>query len=292
MKRLCLLILVLALAVSAAAAENDVYTLPLDLSPGMELDKAHYESKWHYKDPTIEMTAREDQYEGVRYWIAEVEISHPSQLRTMPAYSFARSSSAEGMRLSRRANAVLACNGDYWWRDVKWKGNYVLRQGQLYMHSLTGQTDLLLVDEEGDFHVIRRATEDNVPLPAEEGGPVYYQGKQICNAFCFGPVLVEDGKACDIIPNERIASETQMARMAICQFAKRKYAIICTCRGSMTLREFAAMLENLGVQVAYNLDGGASAMMMTGGSMINTNPTTRELSDIIYFASAWPGGGK
>ena len=40
---------------------------------------------------------------------------------------------------------------------------------------------------------------------------------------------------------------------------------------------------------AYNLDGGNSAMLMTGQSKLNYNPTTRELSDIIYFASAWPG---
>ena len=290
MKRLIQLFLFLFLLMLAetAASGETIYTLPLDLSAGKKLNKASYYTKHHYMDPTIDMNIQENLYGDVKYWIAEIKVQHSSQLRTMPAYSFTRSATAEGSKLSRRANAVLACNGDYWWRDVQWKGNYVLRQGQLYMHSLTGETDVLLVDEDGDFHIIYKATEKDVPLPEKEEGPVYYKGKQIYNAFCFGPALMEDGKVLKIEPNEKIVTEKKMARMAICQMGKLHYAIICSYKGSMTLQEFADMLGTLGVQTAYNLDGGNSAMLMTGSSMINYNPTTRELSDIIYFASAWP----
>ncbi len=296
MKRLCLLILTAALlALSAASGETvlpggDALPLPLDLTPGMKLDKANYNTKYHYLDPTIRMDVREENYGDTKYWVAEVEIQHPSQLRTMPAYSFTRSSTAEGTKLSRRSNAVLAFNGDYWFRDAQWKGLYVLRQGTLYKSSITGETDVLLVDEEGDFHVIRKASEEDVPMPETEGGPVYYEGKQIYNAFCFGPVLVEDGKVCEIEPNDKIVTDKKMARLALCQTGKLKYAVVCSYKGSMTLQTFADLLGTLGVQTAYNLDGGNSAMLMTGKNMINYNPTTRELSDIIYFASAWPGG--
>lgn len=300
MRKLCLLTLTAALlltsfaaaeSTAAALTEQNGYALPLDFSPGMKLNKGNYNTKMHYEDPTIRMDTREEKYGDVKYWMAEVEIQDPTQLRTMPAYSFTRSSTAEGSRLSRRANAVLACNGDYWWRDVQWKGNYVLRQGVLYMASLTGETDLLLVDEEGDFHIIPKATPETAPMPETEEGPVYYEGKRIYNGFCFGPALVIDGKALTIEPNEKIVTEKKMARMALCQLGKLRYAIVCSYKGSMQLQEFADMLASLGVQTAYNLDGGNSAMLMTNSSMMNYNPTTRELSDIIYFASAWPGEG-
>ena len=42
---------------------------------------------------------------------------------------------------------------------------------------------------------------------------------------------------------------------------------------------------------AYNLDGGDSTMMIFRNEKINDkdNENTRNISDIIYFASAWDG---
>ena len=276
---------------AAGRTTGGAWRLPLDLSPGMKLHKANYNTKYHYQDPTIEMDTREEKNGEVRYWIAEIRIQDATQLRTMPANSFERSNNADGERLSHRAQAVLACNGDYWYRDVQWKGSYVLRQGKLYMHHLTG-TDLLLVNEDGDFRIIHEATEGNTPLPKTEDGPVYYEGKQIYNGFCFGPALIEDGKVLRVKPNDKMETEKKRTRMAICQMGKLHYAVICTGKGNMTLQEFADMLGTMEIQTAYNLDGGASAMLMTDSTMLNVNPSTRDLSDIIYFASAWPGEGK
>lgn len=293
MKRFCLITLIICLMAAPALTEAGKYTLPLDLTPGMPLNRSNYLSDWHYKDPTIEMTARESREEGVLYWVAEVTIQDPSQLRTMPSNSFAYSSTADGARISRRANAVLACDGDFWHREVKWKGNYVLRQGQLYMYELTGNSDVLLIDEDGDFHIIHKATAADVPLPEEEGGKVMYKGKQIYNGFCFGPALVEDGEALIIEPDEHMITEQRVSRLALCQTGKLQYAIVC-CYNSdqgMTMQEFAYLLEALGAKTAYNLDGGNSSMIFTGSKMINRNYTVREIADIIYFASALPEGG-
>lgn len=289
MRRLFLTLLAAVLWLTPGMAEEKKYTLPLDLSVGVKLKTANYLTDWHYQDPTIEMIARDGMAGDTKFWVAEVEIRDPTQLRTMPAYSFTSSSQAEGSKLSRRANAVLACNGDYWWREVDVKGNYVLRQGQLYMHHLTGRSDLLLVDEDGDFHIIHQATEAEAPLPETEGGPVYYEGKRIYNGFCFGPAIVEEGKALTIEPDERIISEKKTARMALCQMGKLKYAVVCCARERMTLQEFADLVASLGAVTAYNLDGGGSTMMFTRDRKINVNSTTREIADIIYFASAWTG---
>ena len=52
--------------------------------------------------------------------------------------------------------------------------------------------------------------------------------------------------------------------------------------------EMIRALELLGVENAYNLDGGNSSALIYLGEKINakSNPRHRPLSDIIYFASA------
>ena len=57
----------------------------------------------------------------------------------------------------------------------------------------------------------------------------------------------------------------------------------------MTIEEFADFVYSLGVENAYNLDGGNSSAMIIDGVKINAvgNKDSSPLSDIIYFASAW-----
>lgn len=56
----------------------------------------------------------------------------------------------------------------------------------------------------------------------------------------------------------------------------------------LTLYQLAQLMQSLGVQTAYNLDGGGSSTMVFNGTVIN-NPTTngdireRSVSDIVYI---------
>lgn len=57
----------------------------------------------------------------------------------------------------------------------------------------------------------------------------------------------------------------------------------------LSLLELAEFMEGLGVETAYNLDGGGSSTMYFNGEVINT-PTTngrsvkeRSVSDIVYI---------
>lgn len=47
--------------------------------------------------------------------------------------------------------------------------------------------------------------------------------------------------------------------------------------------------QGITVRVAYNLDGGYSSAMVLHNEKINwpENGVNREVSDIVYFASAW-----
>lgn len=57
----------------------------------------------------------------------------------------------------------------------------------------------------------------------------------------------------------------------------------------MNLQEFADLIAYLfpDCQIAYNLDGGGSTNVVVDGKRIHTTPGHRDISDIIYFASAY-----
>ena len=55
------------------------------------------------------------------------------------------------------------------------------------------------------------------------------------------------------------------------------------------MRQLAELMQSLGAQIAYNLDGGGSSTMVFQGRVVN-NPTTngrsireRSVSDIVYI---------
>ena len=286
MKKLFAMMLAACLLIPAAGLA-ETPSLPLDLSAGMPLRESCYLDKNTYEDPTIRMEVTTGRAFDTPYWRADVTIGHPTQLRTMPARSFDSSARIQGKQLSLRANAVLAIDGDYYWIDAERRGRCVLRQGTLYSKRLIGKSDILTIDEDGNFRIAVKAQEEDV---AEVIG-----GKRIYNALCFGPALIVDGAVCRIEPDEYVASEKPRARIALCQKGPLQYTVVC-CGGpsarskGMTLQEFADTLGEMALLQAYNLDGGNSAMMFTGGRMINVNSSIRSLSDIVYFASAWDGG--
>ena len=57
----------------------------------------------------------------------------------------------------------------------------------------------------------------------------------------------------------------------------------------LTLSEFALLCSQEGVETAYNLDGGDSALLYFHNGRVNDNKpisSVRKLQDVIYFVSA------
>ena len=297
MKKLTVLLaaflLVFSTSVFAVAEEEAVsYTLPIDFTPGNPLDQKCFLSETVYEDPTIRVEITAGDYQGRKYWIADIEIADASQLRTAAAEDFSVNSGLElGTVIARRMNAVLAVDGDYYWYGYNNPVHVTIRQGTTFQNNLRTNAcqDVLLIDEDGDFHGI----ED--PRAGDVGTEI--NGKKIINAFYFGPLLVNNGKIRKNKAPSHMDPNQLSQRVAIAQTGHLKYRVIVTGpnrNGSKAFkfepwREFVASMDD--IQVAYNLDGGDSAFMCFNGIKIN-DPLTdndRELADIIYFASAWPG---
>jgi len=70
----------------------------------------------------------------------------------------------------------------------------------------------------------------------------------------------------------------------------RSYELVLLVMDSLGLGVFTVV----GIRTAYALDGGQTATIVTGGELMNhvDYGGERKISDIIYFATAIPSGGK
>ena len=312
---LCLVMLACAglIFVSAPAEDYTVveekepseHALPIDFSPGMPLSQDGFlpESEFEdsavimqYRDPTISVVVRkyteERRYD---YWIADIEIADASQLRTVSADGFDSDGLGPPTIMAEYMNAVLAIDGDYF----SYKGHdFIIRQGITYLDHLNATRDILVIDEDGDFHGFISPDRDAI------GDTV--DGKRIINAFSFGPLLVNEGKIRRRGYSEGMAAENQSQRMAICQTGHLKYRVVCCGPYNndpdrpkgMTLEDFQKLIVSMpDVWIAYNLDGGDSTFLIMNGQKLNypENVNARDgirnegIADIIYFASAYSG---
>lgn len=288
-KRSLSFVFALILLLSCASGEgfydvmNDPYALPIDFSGGAPLDPVRIIGGTEYEDPTIRVTLEKGRHMECDWWAARIKIASPTQLRTVSAGGFNTNMTMLGTALAKRVNAVLAIDGDYYFYTGK---GFILRQGTVYRNLLDGTTDVLLIDEMGDFQVIQNALPDSCSN--------YMNGRRIINAMYFGPALVLDGMPVRNVSGSNMAYDLGRQRMCIAQVGPLEYMCICCAgpaRGSegMTLQVFADFVASFGVKTAYNLDGGDSTMLIFNGEKINdvNNASSRKISDILYFCSAW-----
>ena len=285
--------MLLAVMLLGAGAEAEILTLPLDFEPAPKPQGAFpapYSSEaWnHYEDPSItaDYEYLVSQEWHTTFFIARVKIANGSQIRTVAANSFDRKGVAPAQTIARRMNAVVAVNGDFYTGSA---GRYVLRQGQVFRDMMAANQDLLLIDEDGDFHIILA---DEHP---EEMDKTTIGGKRVNNALCFGPALIRDGEI--VVDVSRAQSQShpiaREIRMAVCQMGEREYMLVVNSNESLTLEDFAAFLHSWGgVRQAYNLDGGMSAHLVFMGELRNKSALIngqdyRPVPDLLYFASAY-----
>ena len=112
--------------------------------------------------------------------------------------------------------------------------------------------------------------------------------------FSFGPAIVQNGSVA--------VSEGEEVGKAMASNPRTAIGIIDSCHyvlvvsdgrtnesEGLSLYQLAEFMQSIGVQTAYNLDGGGSSTMVFNGTVIN-NPTTngrsikeRSVSDIVYI---------
>ena len=291
-----LMLAAIALVVSSPAALGETHKLDLDMNVyGDPMQKDGWISKNEYQDESIHVLMKSASRKSkssaakttVRY--VTIEIADASQLRTYFSDGSYDSRKQERSNvMTKRTNAVVAMNADF--AKYTYDFGYIIRQGVFYRDALGMQKyprDVLVIDNEGDFHIIPNANSEDMQafLTELEGA-----GLTAVNSFTFGPALIRDGEV-QTIPKGEHESIMATARICLCQLDHLRYAIVVVDGGNgvgINLQELANYIPEIlpDCKVAYNLDGGGSAHLLMNGKMANKTANSRPISDIIYFASA------
>ena len=276
-----------ALLLAPCAALADGAKLPIDQSPGRPYDPSYTVQDMVYDDPTIHVERFRVQNSQTRfnchYHYCTITIADASQLRTAAAQLFPNEGRAYVRDMARAYHAVVAVNGDFYGGH---RDGFVLRQGVVYRDRMERKQDILLIDEEGDFHII--------PYDADLEGldKTQWEGRKIINALTFGPALiVNDEKVFTREADPAYAdAQNRGERTAIVQTGHLSYMVL-TCREvGCSLEEMAELIQELcgHVECAYLLDGGLSSQLVYLGGLVNKVAAKAvPVTDMVYFASAW-----
>lgn len=260
-------------------------------APHAPQNKKYYPAYSGYQDGSLSVRVEYTYAYDTTIQLTWVQIAHPSQLRTTTCRPYPSKSVAYASVIAERVNAVLAINGDWFMHR---KEGYITRNGEAPYRQYFGRNtelfDVLIIDENSDFHIIQAYSEEKI------NNFLTGSGHQIIHSYTFGPALVVDGvRQTEYLMNE-CAPERQTQRIAVCQMAPLSYLIIATegpeNKGSkgLTLEQFSQFCADMGVQQAYNLDGGSSSSVILGGKKINSLSTgkKRTVGDILYFVTGIP----
>ena len=233
-----------------------------------------------YEDGNISITLTEYREEDTSIYVADIVLSSPEYLKTAFAQnSYGKNVTEKTSEIAEGVNAMLAINGDYYGAQEK---GYVLRNGTSCF--LNHPFEDLVIYEDGSFEII---SEESVT--AEE---LLEQGAQ--ELLSFGPALIENGTIAVTEEDEVGKAMASNPRTAIGIIDNLHYVFVVSDGRTeesegLSLLELAEFMDGLGVETAYNLDGGGSSTMYFNGEVINT-PTTdgrsvkeRSVSDIVYI---------
>ena len=251
----------------------------------------------YYCDDTILTICWKEVIDGFTCSCCEVKIADASQFRRkITDDTFGSPVRLYATALAKATNAVVAMNADfYMFRDF----GIMAYQRQLYRMDTSVYTgmyrkynciDTAFIDENGDFKFFHRLEESNW-----DDMQRFIDDNHLLFSISFGPVLIEDGvlQTCDWYPAGEI--NTGYSRAGIGQLDKLHYFYMSLnhspeAAARWTVNQFGQHMFERGLHTAYCLDGGQTSEIVFQGKPYNYIDfgAEREVSDIIYFASAIP----
>ena len=238
-----------------------------------------------YVDGTISVKIEERVIKNTKVFFTWIKIADPSQFRAQFANPYPSTAEIDADKLAVRENAVLTINGD---SCVHIKAGTVIRNGDVYREKEAKRYHQLIIDNNGDFHILKNPTAEDLET---------WKGN-ILHSFVFGPALVVDGEKQEIGEQRDYGSgitfKKNAQRQILCQVEPLSYLIVTTEGpeqsegGGFTLYEMTDLVYEMGVQTAYNLDGGCTTWLVLENQRVN-NPqrrSARGITDILYFVTA------
>ena len=265
-------------SVSPTQTETPEATLEATAAPSATAEVISTEDS--YSDGNISITIQEIRAYDSTIYVADVILSSPEYLQTAFAKSvYGRNVTAKTSSIAANANAILAVNGDYYGAR---ESGYVIRNGVLYRSKANRNSEDLVIYQDGSFAIINESQISAQDL-LNDGA---------WNVLSFGPALLIDGEIAVDAGDEVGRAKASNPRTAIGIVDDLHYLFVVSDGRTnesegLSLLELAQVLQDLGAETAYNLDGGGSSTMVFQGKVVN-NPTTngkriteRSVSDIV-----------
>lgn len=268
------------------AGQDTLFTTDTVIAQG---SKIHY-----YLDETILVIVWKQPLENSMYTISEIKLAHPSQFRRfLSGGAYGSELQLLSTQMASSVNAVLASSGDFY---AHRRHGVIVYDGIVQrVHSKFLET--CYIDDKGDM-LFSYAGE----LPDEQSAQKFVDENNIRFSVAFGPVLVENG-----VPRPHHEYTDYLmgsvngdySRIALCQRDDLHYFIAIAgqdasynCYRLITLAEFQKHIVEFGCKMAYTMDGGQTATMVLNDQLMNrpSYDSERDISDIIYFATAIPNG--
>ena len=247
--------------------------------------------RWYFDETILCIVWQEAEAQTVGTF-SETIIADGSQLRRKISadelWSFAFETTSQ---FAADTRAVLAFGGDFYYHG-RACGIGIYQREFYRFDPVTCDTCYITADGDMLFSYRRQFAEQT---EAEQ----FAEENQVLFSLGFGPVLIDD--YVDVTPEDYPWGEVKdtYARSALGLMEEHHYLTMnlnCGDAGTeyynlATLRQAADAMVARGCRKAYALDGGQTATTVFGGTLINPVQFgwEKEISDIIYFASAHGG---
>ena len=246
----------------------------------------------YYLDDTILVLVWQEEFRGSIYTISEIKLAHASQFRRFFAGNeFGHNKQYLSTEMSAEVNAVMASSGDFY---MYRSDGLVVYNGVVERVDRSWGVETCLIDDKGDMSFCHVGQ-----LMNKEEAQKYVDEHNIRFSISFGPILVENGVK--KYPDWYLLGEIYdpYPRAALCQEGELHYYVITSnskwpydaFHDIYTFNDYVAAT---GCDMAYTLDGGQTATIVMNDEHINPVQygSQRRISDIFYFATAIPDGGK
>ena len=268
------------------AGQDTLFTTDTVIATGSKIN--------YYLDETILVIVWKQAINDCMYTLSEIKIAHPSQFRRfLSGGAYGSELQLLTTQMASSVNAVLASSGDFY---AHRRHGVIVYDGVVQrVHSKFLET--CYIDDKGDM-LFSYCGE----LPDVESAQAFVDENNIRFSVAFGPVLVENGVARPVNEYKDYLMGSvggDYSRIALCQRDDLHYFIAIAgqdasyrCYRLITLSEFQKNIVNFGCKMAYTLDGGQTATMVLNDQLMNrpSYDSERDISDIIYFATAIPNG--
>ena len=216
------------------------------------------------------------QENNVTYYVADIYINNYTDLMTAFAMdTYGKAFVDDTLDMAIENNAILAISGDYYGNG---EDGIVIRNGALYRDDV--ECDVLVMNTDGTMETY---TEDEFDIDTVIANGAY-------QAWSFGPMLLDGGKVITEFDASRHVLKDN-PRCGIGYFEPGHYCFVVVdgrqegYSEGVTLDEFSQIFYDLGCTVAYNMDGGKSAVMVFMDKVVNQPASGgREISDIVFVA--------